>query len=112
MTYYRQATIEEEDKVFEALYCKALGSKNIISRDALSVYSGLSDRIVRKAIEQMRVRGEPIITAPGGGYYLAASQDDVKSAKAFLRKERARAEHILAMCAGVEAGLKNISENA
>lgn len=112
MTYYREATKAEEDKVFDALYSKALGDKNVISRDALSAYSGLSDRIVRKAIEQMRCNGNPIITDPCGGYYLATSQDDVKDAKAFLRKERARAEHILAMCAGVEAGLKNIYQNA
>lgn len=81
-------------RVLQAL--KDMNSVWGVSRIDLMMYTGLSDRQVRKAIEELRRDGEPIGQAPQRGYTYG-NQTDVNRAigdyyaKAFSNLQIARA---------------------
>lgn len=54
------------------------GRDNKISRQSLSICTGLPDRTVRRLISDARMRGIPIVGDPAGGYYLAETEADVR----------------------------------
>ena len=54
------------------------GRDNKISRESLSICTGLPDRHVRRLISEARMRGVPIVGDPAGGYYLAENEDDIQ----------------------------------
>lgn len=55
------------------------GRQNARTRQTLCTLTGLSDRAVRREIEDLRERGEFIITDEDGkGYYISEDYEDVK----------------------------------
>ena len=69
------------------------GKENAVDRFQLMERTGLSDRAVRKLIQEARERGEIIINAQdGAGYYLT---DDVGEMKRQLASNRSRALSVL-----------------
>lgn len=54
------------------------GKENAISRKALVENTGLCDRSVREAIEQLRHDGHLICTSPQGGYYQPSCIEDIE----------------------------------
>ena len=54
-----------------------VGRENKISRQSLSICTGLPDRTVRRLISDARMRGIPIVGDPAGGYYMAETEEDV-----------------------------------
>jgi hypothetical protein len=69
------------------------GKENAIPRSVLAVRLGMTDRQVRKLIEEARDRGELICNdGDGEGYYLAS---DLGQIERQYRKDRARALSVL-----------------
>lgn len=68
------------------------GAENAISRKDLAEKLGMSDRVMREAIEQLRHKGHLICTKPTGGYYQPESLDDIEK---MYRMEMRRAKAIL-----------------
>ena len=62
-----------------------------IARSTLKYWTGLTDRVMRDAIEKLRNRGYWIVNGIYGGYYLT---NDPKDLEYWVRKERARASSI------------------
>lgn len=57
-----------------------VGRENAISRDALSIRTGARDRFNRKAIQEARDRGVPIVFCDdGSGYYIAQTSAEVRA---------------------------------
>lgn len=54
------------------------GRENKISRQSLTMCTGLPDRSVRRLISEARANGYPIVGDPEGGYYMAESEADVR----------------------------------
>ena len=73
-----------------------VGRENKISRQSLSICTGLPDRTVRRLISDARMRGIPIVGDPAGGYYIAETEADIKL---LLGELYSRIEK-LAHCAG------------
>lgn len=74
-------------------YCRIMpylfkGSENGIHLCELSKYSGIEDRYLRKAIEQIRRAGIVILSDAEHGYYLP---DNSAELAAYIRKEERRA---------------------
>ena len=72
------------------------GRDNKISRQSLSICTGLPDRTVRRLISDARMRGIPIVGDPAGGYYIAETEADINL---LLGELYSRIEK-LAHCAG------------
>lgn len=53
------------------------GRENKISRQSLSLCTGLPDRSVRRLISAARADGHAIVGDPEGGYYMAETEADV-----------------------------------
>lgn len=72
------------------------GSKHAVSRDYLSIISGLEDRDVRRAIETARKKFPIINLSNGKGYYLPDMSDpeDVTALKRYKRQEENRLDSI------------------
>ncbi len=66
----------------------AVGRENVISRKALAGLTGLSDRGVRKQIENERRQSMPILSSTQSrGYYLLDSKVDLKE---YLAEQESR----------------------
>jgi len=70
------------------------GSKHILKRNELSAWLGISDRRLRKMIEQCQLEGVPIINM-SNGYYKAESIEELRQ---YIRRERKRSEVIENKC--------------
>lgn len=79
---------EEEDIVIRCL--TGHFKDKPMEREELKYWTGLSDRIMRKAIEGLRNRGYWILN-DGYGYYITFNKDDLEP---WINKERARARSI------------------
>lgn len=79
---------EEEDIVIRCL--TGHQKDNPIERGDLKFWTGLTDRVMRKAIEGLRNRGYWILN-DGYGYYITFNKDDLEP---WINKERARARSI------------------
>ena len=55
------------------------GKDNKISRESLSLCTGMSDREVRRHISKARAEGNPIVGDPEGGYYMAETDEDIST---------------------------------
>lgn len=55
-----------------------VGRDNKISRESLTICTGLPDRSVRRLISDARMRGVAIVGDPAGGYYMAETEEDVR----------------------------------
>jgi len=64
-----------------------VGADKRFKRKNLAVYLRISDRQLRKLIEQCQNEGVPIISLKKGGYYLAESLDELRQ---YIRRERHR----------------------
>ena len=53
------------------------GKENKISRESLTLCTGLPDRSVRRLISAARAEGHAIVGDPDGGYYMAETEADV-----------------------------------
>lgn len=82
------------------------GAKNAIPRRHLQQLIGLSDRELRRRIQEARLAGCPILSDNQSGYYLPA--DDLERTR-FVRSMRSRAREIEAVAAAVE-GTREMSE--
>jgi predicted DNA-binding transcriptional regulator YafY len=72
------------------------GRDNKISRQSLSICTGLPDRTVRRLISDARMRGIPIVGDPAGGYYMAETEADVRLLLSELNSRIEKLTH----CAG------------
>lgn len=84
------------------------GRDNKISRQSLSICTGLPDRTVRRLISDARMRGIPIVGDPAGGYYMAETEEDVMLLLGELRSRIIKLSH----CAGAvreKAGIKELA---
>ena len=72
------------------------GRENKISRQSLSLCTGLPDRSVRRLISEARMRGIAIVGDPAGGYYMAETEADVRLLLSELNSRIKKLEH----CAG------------
>lgn len=84
------------------------GRDNKISRQSLSICTGLPDRTVRRLISDARMRGVAIVGDPAGGYYMAETEDDVMLLLGELRSRIIKLSH----CAGAvreKAGIKELA---
>ena len=52
------------------------GKENKISRESLTICTGLPDRSVRRLISAARADGHAIVGDPEGGYYMAETEAD------------------------------------
>ena len=55
-----------------------VGRENKISRQSLTMCTGLTDRVVREYISEARGRGKAIVGDPTGGYYMAETDADIQ----------------------------------
>lgn len=84
------------------------GRDNKISRQSLSICTGLPDRTVRRLISDARMRGVAIVGDPAGGYYMAETEEDVMLLLGELRSRIIKLSH----CAGAvreKAGIKELA---
>ena len=65
------------------------GKQNAIPRQYISAETGLSDRQVRKAFEQLKHEGYLIAAATDGGYYQIANQEEASD---YFAREFAKAK--------------------
>lgn len=76
------------------------GAENAAPRRHLRQMTGLTDRDLRRRIQEERLAGTPILSSnTAGGYYLPA--DDLERQE-FIRSMRGRAREIEAVAAAVE----------
>lgn len=54
------------------------GRENKISRESLTMCTGLTDRVCREYISRARADGHAIVGDPAGGYYMAETEADVR----------------------------------
>lgn len=79
------------------------GAENAISRKDLAEKLGLSDRVMREAIEQLRHNGHLICSKPTGGYFQPTNIEDIEK---MYRTEMKRAKAILHRCTPLRQALK------
>lgn len=70
------------------------GHQNAISRQQLSLRTGLRDRINRALIEQERKKGHCIISLKRGGYFRPLQNDDRPYVMEWYLRECSRAKSI------------------
>lgn len=68
--------------------------KNKLQRSAIAHWLGISDRKLRKMIEQCQLEGVPIISLDSG-YWIAESQEKMTQ---YVRRERKRSDAIDNKC--------------
>lgn len=78
------------------------GAKNAISRRHLRQLTSLSDRELRRRIQEARLAGCPILSDNASGYFLPSDEEEKQR---FIRSMRSRAREIEAVAAAVEAGV-------
>lgn len=84
------------------------GAENAIPRCHLRQLTGLSDRDLRRQIQDERLSGSPILSSTTtGGYYLPSSETELEH---FVRSMQSRAKEIEAVAAAVEKGNGGLSE--
>lgn len=79
------------------------GAENAISRKDLAAATGLNDRTMREAIEQLRHNGHLICSKPTGGYYQPTNIEDIER---MYRTELKRAKAILHRLTPLRQALK------
>lgn len=80
---------DREEIVLDAI---PFGKENAVTREHLAARTGLPDRQVRKAIEEIRRNHIVLNDQDGKGYYRSYDLDDIER---FYRQERARALAVL-----------------
>lgn len=70
------------------------GRKNAISRTELAIKVGVSDRAMRRMIEEDRQK-VPIINTQGGGGYYRPTTDDRSELLHFIKQNMSRASSVL-----------------
>lgn len=85
--------VPESFNVTELIATLDYGRSNAIRRHTLAALLDVSDREMRKTIEEARNCGYVILSLPnGGGYYLSNNMDEIHD---FYLREKARAYSIL-----------------
>lgn len=83
--------------------CLLHGAENAIPRNHLRQLTRLSDRELRRRIQEERLAGTPILSSnDAGGYYLPADEAELEH---FVRSMRSRAREIEAVAAAVEVNV-------
>lgn len=81
----------------------AVGRENAISRKALKGFTGLSDRRIRRQIEEERRNKMPIISnTQEGGYYLPETEFELR---AYVSEQRSRIQSQILALAPLEREL-------
>ena len=81
------------------------GRENAVTREQLCVLTGMTDRIMRKALHELR-RDYCIINLQNGRGYFRPVETDGPLVKRFLKQERARALSSLWASRGAKEWLK------
>lgn len=69
------------------------GHENAVTRERLQHALGVSDRVVRKEIERLRLNGQPIANLQdGSGYFIPITREEIQAQR---NLNRSRALHIL-----------------
>lgn len=83
--------------------CIPIGRANRITRERLSRITGKTDRINRRAIEEARKAGIPVISSSyDRGYYIAETQEEIDS---LLRETWARIRAIILLLCGARRNI-------
>lgn len=82
-----------KDQLLDAL-ADHIGKGNGISAKQLALKIGVRERVLRTLITELRKDSIAVCGYPGGGYYLAKTQDDLKDTLEFLKN---RALHSLTL---------------
>ena len=73
-----------------------------MTRQELVMKTGLSDRMIRRSISQLRKQGVAIIsTSDSSGYFIADTEEELNH---FLAENTKRAKDLLYMCKQVKEG--------
>lgn len=78
------------------------GAENAVPRRHLRQLTSLSDRELRRRIQEARLAGCPILSDNASGYFLPSDEEEKQR---FIRSMRSRAREIEAVAAAVEAGV-------
>lgn len=78
------------------------GQENAVPRRHLRQLTSLSDRELRRRIQEARLAGCPILSDNASGYFLPSDEEEKQR---FIRSMRSRAREIEAVAAAVEAGV-------
>lgn len=98
--YHTTAAEGRQIKISDYL---AHGAEHAVPRRHLRQMTGLSDRGVRRRIQEERLAGTPILSSnDAGGYYLTENQAELEH---FVRSMRSRAREIEAVAAAVEVNV-------
>lgn len=81
------------------------GRENAVTREELCRITGMSDRIMRKSLHDLR-RDHCIINLQNGRGYFRPGEDDGPLVKRFLKQERARALSSLWAARGAKEWIK------
>ena len=75
------------------------GAENAVPRRHLRQLTGLSDRDLRRRIQEERLAGIPILSDNASGYFLPSDEEEKQR---FIRSMRSRSQEIQAVAAAVE----------
>lgn len=75
------------------------GQENAVPRRHLRQLTGLTDRDLRRRIQEERLAGVPILSDNQNGYFLPENEQELRY---FVRSMRSRAKEIEAVAAAVE----------
>lgn len=82
-----------------------IGQENAITREALSIRTGLTDRAIRELIAQARRDTAIINNQDGKGYYRPSGQEEIER---YIKQESARAKSIFWCLRGAKKALKEV----
>lgn len=83
-----------------------------ISRERLVQETGLSDRMVRKAIAEARENGSCILNNSDGNGYYTPTIKELAEAKGYIRQERNRIKAIVRGLKGISAWVSDVERGA
>lgn len=80
------------NKTLSLIARELLKRKRPVTRERLCEISGLSDRDLRRAIEELRIKGFPVLSSPAvAGYWLARDERELVDHKVLII-QKCRAE--------------------
>lgn len=83
-----------------------------ISREQLVQETGLSDRMVRRAIAEARQNGDCILNNSDGSGYYSPTIKELAEAKGYIKQERKRIRAIVRGLKGISAWVSDVERGA
>ena len=86
------------------------GRKNAISRRQLAIRTGITDRKLRRYIQEAKLTNVIASTDDGSGYFIP-EENDYNEVLAYRRREKAKALSIIQTLKMVDAWLDDVENN-